>query len=185
MSRRAEARPNRCRSSPDATGDVRAEAVGLGREQDERAQDLHRHDDGCVTRTSRANRARYNATAASRISPIPRGRSSGTIPATLRTPTPTCATFGTHRCRDARTFDEWLQRADDRGVALAAAAAERGRTDAATAAAQLVDQREHDARARHADRVAEGDRAAVDVDDVVGDAEVAASTRCRPRRTLR
>ena len=34
-------------------------------------------------------------------------------------------------------------------------------------------EREHDARARHADRVTERDRAAVHVDDVVGDAEVA------------
>ena len=89
------------------------------------------------------------------------------------------------RAGGAAVRAELLQRADDRGVALAAAAAERRRTDAAAAAAQLVDEREHDARARHADRVAERDRAAVDVDDVVGDAEVASSTRCRPRRTPR
>ena len=69
------------------------------------------------------------------------------------------------------------ERADDGGVALAAAAAERRGAEAAAAAAQLVDEREHDARARHADRVTERDRAAVHVDDVVGDAEVAASTR--------
>jgi hypothetical protein len=35
-----------------------------------------------------------------------------------------------------------------------------------------VQQREGEAVAAHADRVAEGDRAAVDVDDLVGDAEV-------------
>ena len=42
----------------------------------------------------------------------------------------------------------------------------------AATAAQLVQQRERQAVAAHADRVAEGDRPAVDVDDLVGDAEV-------------
>ena len=70
------------------------------------------------------------------------------------------------------------ERAEDCGLALTAAAAERRRTEAAAAAAQLVEEREHDAGARHADRVTERDGAAVDVHDVVGDAEVAA---WRPR----
>ena len=58
------------------------------------------------------------------------------------------------------------------GVALAAAAAQRGGAEAAAAALELVQQGEGDPGAGHADRVAEGDGAAVDVDDVVGDAEV-------------
>src|SRR6478735_6799959 len=63
--------------------------------------------------------------------------------------------------------------ADEGGVALASTTAEGGGTEATTAAAQLVDDRADDPRARHADRVAERDRAAVHVDDVVVDAEVA------------
>src|SRR3954453_6723334 len=51
--------------------------------------------------------------------------------------------------------------------------APRARAEPATTPAQLVHERDRDARARHADRVTERDRTAVDVDDVVGDAEVA------------
>ena len=51
------------------------------------------------------------------------------------------------------------------GVALAAAAAEGGGAEAAAAPAQLVQQVQGQAVARRADRVAEGDGAAVDVDD--------------------
>src|SRR5690606_36255005 len=61
---------------------------------------------------------------------------------------------------------------DDQGVARAAATAERGGAGPATTALELVEQRQGDAGARHADRVAERDRAAVDVGDLVGDAEV-------------
>ena len=46
---------------------------------------------------------------------------------------------------------------------------ERGRSGTATAAAQLQGERQHQPRPRHADRVPEGDRAAVDVDDVRAD----------------
>ena len=61
-----------------------------------------------------------------------------------------------------------LRDTHDQGVALAAAAAQRGRADAAAAALQLEREVQHDAGAGHADRVAERDRAAVDVDLVVG-----------------
>src|SRR4051795_6337073 len=49
-------------------------------------------------------------------------------------------------------------------VALAAAAADRRDTEPAAPPAQLVEQRADDPRARGADRMAERDRAAVDVD---------------------
>src|SRR5688500_13409820 len=61
---------------------------------------------------------------------------------------------------------------EEDGVALAATAAEGCGAEAAAAALQLVEDRERDAGARHADRVAEGDGAAVDVGDLVGDAEL-------------
>src|SRR5690606_8255050 len=54
--------------------------------------------------------------------------------------------------------------AHDEGVALSAAAAQRGRTDPAAATLQLQRQVQQDPRSGHADRVAERDRAAVDVD---------------------
>ena len=60
----------------------------------------------------------------------------------------------------------------DQRVALTAAAAQRGRAGAAAAALELEGEGEREPGAGHADRVAEGDRAAVDVDDVVADAEV-------------
>ena len=71
----------------------------------------------------------------------------------------------------ARPFGE-LQGLEQDGVALAAAAAQRGRAEAAAAAPQLEQEGEGHAGAGHADRVAEGDGAAVDVGDLVGDAEV-------------
>src|SRR3712207_7424414 len=52
----------------------------------------------------------------------------------------------------------------DQRVALPATAAQRGGTHATAAAAQLQRHVEHDPGAAHADRVAEGDRAAVGVD---------------------
>src|SRR4051812_6678326 len=61
---------------------------------------------------------------------------------------------------------------DEEGVALAATAAEGRRAQAAAAALELVEDGEREAGARHADRVAEGDGPTVDVDDVVGDAEI-------------
>src|SRR5689334_16735855 len=60
---------------------------------------------------------------------------------------------------------------DDHRVALAAARADRGAAQAAAPPAQLEHERAEDARARGADRMAEGDRAAVDVDLVLVDAE--------------
>ena len=45
--------------------------------------------------------------------------------------------------------------ADDQGVALAAAAAQRGRTDAAAATLELEREVQHDPGAGHADRVAD------------------------------
>ena len=62
--------------------------------------------------------------------------------------------------------------ADDEGVALAAAAAQRGRADAAAATLELERQVQGDPGAGHADRVAERDRAAVDVDLVGVDAQL-------------
>src|SRR5205085_8897256 len=61
---------------------------------------------------------------------------------------------------------------DDR-VALPAARADRRDAEAAAATAQLVDEDAEDAGARGADRVAERDRAAVDVDAVLLDAQLA------------
>ena len=55
----------------------------------------------------------------------------------------------------------------------AAAGAQRPHADAAAAAAQLVDQGHQDARPRGADGVPDADRPAVDVDDVVGEPELA------------
>ena len=75
--------------------------------------------------------------------------------------------------------------ADDQGVALAAATAQRGRADAAAAALELEGEVQHDPGAGHADRVAERDGAAVDVDLVLGDARARGPRRCRPRRTPR
>src|SRR5918992_3424332 len=62
---------------------------------------------------------------------------------------------------------------EDEGVALTAAAAQGGRADAAAAAPQFVHDVQGEAGARHPDRVAEGDRAAVDVDLLGADAEIA------------
>ena len=61
---------------------------------------------------------------------------------------------------------------DDEGVALAAAAAERRRADAAAATLELERQVQGDPGAGHADRVPQGDRAAVDVDLVGVEAEL-------------
>src|SRR5450755_2291847 len=59
--------------------------------------------------------------------------------------------------------------AQNQRVALPAARADRRAAEATAAAAQLVDERAEDARAGGADRVAEGDRAAVDVHAVLVD----------------
>src|SRR5689334_8547373 len=63
--------------------------------------------------------------------------------------------------------------AHDQGVALAAATAQRGRADATTATLELQRQVQHDAGTGHADRVAERDRTAVDVDLLVREPELA------------
>src|SRR5947209_10938307 len=60
---------------------------------------------------------------------------------------------------------------DDHRVALAAAGADRGAPEAATAAAQLEHQRAEDPCSRGADRVAERNRSAVHVDLVLVDAQ--------------
>ena len=97
--------------------------------------------------------------------PPSRARStrSGTDAAERRRPDAVSEPVEATSCRDA----------DDQGVALAAATAERGRTGAAAAALELEREVQHDPGAGHADRVAQRDRAAVDVDLVVGDAELA------------
>src|SRR3954452_12670403 len=59
----------------------------------------------------------------------------------------------------------------DQGVALAPAAAEGGDAGQAAASAELEGEVQHDTGAEHADRVTERDRAAIDVDLLVGDAE--------------
>ena len=65
------------------------------------------------------------------------------------------------------------QCANDDGVALPSTAAQCRRSDAATACLlELVQQRQRQAVAAHPDRVAESDRSAVDVHDVVGEAEL-------------
>ena len=77
--------------------------------------------------------------------------------------------------RDVGLPDARVQPGDthDQGVALAAAAAQGGRTDAAAATLELEREVQHDPGAGHADRVAERDRAAVDVDLVRVEAELA------------
>src|SRR5204863_9688435 len=66
----------------------------------------------------------------------------------------------------------WLQRADDEGVALTAAAAQRGRAGAAPAALQLMENGEGQPGARHPDRVTQGDGTTVHVHDVVAEAQL-------------
>src|SRR5438067_10447493 len=63
--------------------------------------------------------------------------------------------------------------AQDEGLALAAAAAQAGRADPAAPTAELERQVQGEAGAGGPDRVAHRDRAAVDVDDVGADVEVA------------
>src|SRR5688500_10650953 len=69
---------------------------------------------------------------------------------------------GTSTVRGAKRSG--LGHADDEGVALAPATAQRGRADPAAATAQLEAQVQRETGARHADRVPERDGAAVDVD---------------------
>src|SRR5262245_32231326 len=71
-----------------------------------------------------------------------------------------------------RPGDVPLQRLDEQGVALTAAAAQRGRAEPTAAALELEQERERHPGAGHADRVAQRDGAPVHVDDVVGDAQV-------------
>ena len=74
---------------------------------------------------------------------------------------------------------------DHRGQALAHADAHRGQPVAAAAAAQLVGERAEQPGARAAERVAERDRAAVDVQLVVVEARARASRRAPATRTPR
>src|SRR6266487_1108913 len=62
--------------------------------------------------------------------------------------------------------------ADQQGVALPAAAAQPGRAEPAATAAQLHREGEHQPGAARADRVAQRDRATVDVDDRLVQAEL-------------
>src|SRR5690348_4769418 len=62
---------------------------------------------------------------------------------------------------------------DDGGDAHAAADAERGEAAAQVAPLELVDEGAEDHRAGRTERVTHGDRTAVDVGDLVGDAQVA------------
>ncbi len=71
---------------------------------------------------------------------------------------------GSVSCSRAR--DQSGDGADDQGVTLAAAAAQRSCAGAPAAPAQLAQQRQGQAVAAHPDRVTEGDRPPVDVDDV-------------------
>ena len=87
------------------------------------------------------------------------------------------------RRRDAAT--QALRHAHDQRVALPAAAAQRGRADAAAAPLELQRQVQHEPGAGHADRVAERDRAAVDVHLFRGHAEVLHRLHARPPRTPR
>src|ERR1700722_9762836 len=59
----------------------------------------------------------------------------------------------------------------DNRVALSATGADRGAAVATAATAQLIDERADDARAGRPDRVAQGNRATVDVDAILVDAE--------------
>src|SRR4051794_17625396 len=79
------------------------------------------------------------------------------------------------RARSTRsgTSASRLRDTHDQGVALPTAAAQGGRTDAAAATLELEREMQHDPGPGHADRVAQGDRSAVHVDLLVGEAELA------------
>src|SRR3954471_16241457 len=83
-----------------------------------------------------------------------------------------------------RSVTRWPSNLDDHGVALAAARADRRAAVAAAATAQLVHERAEDAGARSADRVADGDGAAVDVDPLLVDAEHADRVQRHGRERL-
>ena len=118
-----------------------------------------------ISPTRRASRAQWNADA-----PAMSVRSRSKKAASVEAASPHCVV---HQQRDAlvprrrqapwtrmRTASPWPPPRADRRAA-----------DAAAAPAQLVDERAEDPRAGRADRVAERDRAAVDVDLVLVDAE--------------
>ena len=88
---------------------------------------------------------------------------------------------------ECRVQSEALSRfgnAHDQRVALPAATAQRGRAHAATATLELQGQVQHDPGAGHADRVAQGDRAAVDVDLGLVEAERARGVDADRRERL-
>src|SRR3712207_1751461 len=87
----------------------------------------------------------------SEVTQPPRWRSSAACPEVLRPPV------------NSRARSLLRGHVQDQRVALTAAAAQRGGTHATTAAAQLQRHVQHDPGAAHADRVAEGDGAAVGV----------------------
>src|SRR4051812_44762223 len=133
-----------------------------------------------VATENRENSARKSVTndTAHRYDAYGRRPSGSGSPRPVKRNTTTMSTSGTTLTSSDRPTKNppanngALQRAQDGGVALAAAAAQRGRAEPAAAPAQLERQRERDPRTGHADRVAERDGAAVHVDDVVADAEV-------------
>ena len=132
-----------------------------------------------------AQRPRAASGEASSTSEISRATAAGSPPA------PRCDQLGDatrpagRRRRSGSRRVIGRRHAQDQRVALAAAAAQPGGADAAAAPLQLEREVQHDPGTRHADRVTERDRAAVDVDLVLADAELAHRLRCRPRRTPR
>ena len=75
-------------------------------------------------------------------------------------------------CRYEEEDRALVQALHDHGHALAAADAHRLEAEGVVRVLQAVEQRGHDAGAGHPERVAEGDRPAVDVELLLGDAEV-------------
>src|SRR4051794_33448690 len=99
-------------------------------------------------------------------------RRSGDSSSTRLISRPTARALPARACSTSSAADSGRRHPHDQGVALAAAAAERRRTDATAAALELQGEVQGDPGTGHADRVAEGDRAAVDVDLRVLDAEL-------------
>src|SRR5215203_1725796 len=99
-------------------------------------------------------------------------RSSGDPSSTWEIKRPIARASPSRARATSSSADSALRDTHDQCVALAAATAKCGRTGAAAAALELEREVKDDAGAGHADRVAERDRAAVDVDLVRGDAEL-------------
>ena len=87
--------------------------------------------------------------------------------------------------RRSRVLPGSAEALDDRDVGLAAALAHRLQAVAAAGALELVEQRRHEPGAGRADRVAERDATAVDVDLLQRARRAPATRRARRRRTPR